>query len=148
MNHGSVGFKAILSAVRQGGSGDITKTHVVWEKDTDIPLLASPVLVDDLLYTVSDDGVLLCLEAKTGKDVWKERFAGKFGPSLLHADNRIYLCNKRGKTVVFAPGRTYQELAVNKLEGSFSASPVVAGDTLVFRSETHLYRIGRPSGTS
>jgi outer membrane protein assembly factor BamB len=98
-------------------------------------------LVDDLLYLVNDNGLLVCLEAKTGEEVWRERFSGKFGPSLLHADNRIYVHSKRGETIVFAPGRAYQELAVNTLDGSFSASPVVAGDTLLLRSETHLYRI-------
>lgn len=141
VGHGAVRGQAVLAAVRQGGSGDITETHVVWKNEDDMPLLSSPVLVDDLLYSVSVYAILVCLEAKTGKEVWRERFSGMFGPSLLHADNRIYLCNKRGETIVFAPGRTYRELAVNKLDGSFSASPVVAGDTLLLRSETHLYRV-------
>ncbi len=143
VNHGVVGSQAVLSAVRQGGDGDVTESHVVWSHGEDMPLLSSPVLVGDLLYSVSDDGILKCLEAKTGEEVWSERLSGKFGASLLYADNHIYVCSKRGVTTVIEPGRTFRELAVNKLDGAFSASPVVAGDSLLLRTKTHLYRVKR-----
>lgn len=141
VNHGATGGQAVLSAVRQGGTGDLTESHVVWSHREDMPLLSSPVLVGDLLYLVSDAGILKCLEAKTGEEVWSERLSGKFGASLLYADNRIYVCSKRGETTVIEPGRSFRELAVNKLDGAFSASPVVAGDSLLLRTKTHLYRI-------
>lgn len=130
-----------LWAVRQGGEGDVTDTHVVWKMTEDVPLKASPVLVGDLLYTISDKGVLLCIEGKTGEIIWSERLRDDFGPSLLYADNRIYILSMKGKTTVIEPGRALRQLAVNKLDGRFGASPVVVGKSLLLRSRTHLYRI-------
>ncbi len=90
---------------------------------------------------VSDEGVLTCLEAESGETVWSERLGDKFGASLLYAEDRIYLFSEKGKTTVIKPGRTFQELAVSELDGSFFASPAVAGTSLLLRTKTHLYRI-------
>lgn len=130
-----------LWTVREGGSGDVTDTHVVWKMTEDVPLKASPVLVDELLYTMNDRGVLLCIEAKTGEIIWTERIRGDYGPSLLYADNRIYILSMRGKTTVIEPGREYRPLTVNELDGRFGASPAVVDKSLLLRSRTHLYCI-------
>lgn len=141
INTGGSPGAAQLWAVRQDGAGDVTDTHVVWKMTEDAPLKTSPVLAGDLLYTMSDKGMLICLEAKTGTNVWSKRLRGDYGPSLLYADNRIYIVSMRGKTTVIEPGREFKELAVNELDGGFGASPVVVGNSLLLRSETHLYRI-------
>jgi len=132
-----------LLAVRQGGVGDVTDTHVVWTmtKPRDVPHESSPVLVGDLLYLMSDKGMLTCKEATTGKTLWTERLDGDFGASLLYADGRIYMTNKDGKTTIIKPGREFRVLAVNKLDGSIGSSPAVAGKSLLLRTKTHLYRI-------
>lgn len=130
-----------LYAVRTGGTGDVTDTHVAWKMTEDAPHESSPVLVDGLLYTMSDQGVFFCLEAKTGQVVWKERLRGKFSASLLAAPGRIYFSSKNGVTTVIAPGREYRELAVNELDGELWSSPAVAGDALFLRTKTYLYRI-------
>jgi outer membrane protein assembly factor BamB len=100
------------------------------------------VLVGDLLYLMSDKGVLTCKEATTGKTVWTERLEGDFGASLLYADGRIYMTNKDGKTTVIKPGREFRVLAINRLDGFMGASPAVAGRSLLLRTKTHLYRVG------
>jgi len=141
INCGGAPNKAQLWAVRQGGKGDVTDTHVVWKMTKDVPLESSPVLVDDLLYTVSDNGVLICTQATTGASVWKENLRERYGASPLYAENRIYLSSKKGKTTVIKPGREYFELAVNQLDGELWASPAVAGKSLLLRTKTHLYRI-------
>lgn len=130
-----------LWAVREGGTGDVTDTHVVWKMTQDAPHESSPVLVDDLLYTASEKGVLICMEATTGKPVWTQRLKGDYWPSLLAAPDRIYVSNRKGETRVIATGREYRELAVNALDGDMLASPAVAGDSLLLRTKTHLYRI-------
>ncbi len=130
-----------LWAIREGGTGDVTDSHVVWKMEDDPPHQSSPVLVGDLLYTVSDKGVLCCLEATTGQRVWSERLKGNFGASLLTAADRIYVSNTRGMTTVFAAGREYRELAVNQLDGELWASPAVTENALLLRTKTHLYRI-------
>lgn len=130
-----------LYAVRPGGAGDVTDSHVVWKKTEDAPHQSSPVLVDGLLYTLSDDGVLICAEAKTGDEVWSKRLRGKFGAALVTTGDRIYLSNTKGATTIIATGREYRELAVSQLDGELWASPAVTGNALLLRTKTHLYRI-------
>lgn len=141
INSGGSPGAAHLLAVREGGVGDVTDTHVVWKMTEDTPSESSPVLVDDLLYTLSDKGVLTCKQAVTGETVWSERLAGQYGASPLHADNRIYISSKQGKTTIIKPGRTFQVVAVNELDGFLGASPAVVGKSLVLRTKTHLYRV-------
>ncbi|MDT8301299.1 MAG: PQQ-binding-like beta-propeller repeat protein [Sedimentisphaerales bacterium] len=130
-----------LHAVRQGGKGDITDTHEVWKMTEDVPHESSPVLAGDLLYLLSDLGVLNCKQATTGQTVWTQRLEGRFGASLLYADNRIYISNKDGKTTIIQPGRKFRVLAINQLDGFLGASPAVAGNSLILRTKTHLYRV-------
>ena len=144
VNTGGSPGKTQLWAIREGGTGDITDSDVVWKMTEDCPHESSPVLVGDLLYTLSDLGALICTEAKTGKQLWTEHLKGRFSSSLLAAGDRIYFSDKKGKTTVMAAGREYRELAVNQLDGDLWASPAVAGNSLVFRTKTHLYRIAPP----
>ena len=141
INSGGSPGKSHLLAVRKGGSGDITNSHVVWKKTEDISSESSPVLVDDLLYMITDIGLLQCLDSETGKIIWTQRLEGRFGASLLYADNRIYILSKEGKTTVIEPGRTFQVLEENQLDAFLGASPVVAGKSLILRSKTNIYRI-------
>jgi outer membrane protein assembly factor BamB len=139
VNCGGMDFR--LWAVRKGGTGDVTDSHVVWKVEEDVPFRASPVLVDGLLYMVNDQGILTCLEAKTGEVAWSQDLDEKHSASPLYADGRIYILDEKGRTRVIKPGRTCQVLAINELDGSFFASPVVAGKSLLLRTKTNLYRI-------
>lgn len=130
-----------LWAIRQGGRGDVTDTHVVWKMTEDAPHESSPVLVEDLLYTVSERSMLICAEAVTGTQVWSQRMRGDFWPSLLASPGRVYLTSRKGITTIFATGREYRELAVNTVDGEILASPAVAGNALLLRTKTHLYCI-------
>lgn len=138
------GVSTRLWAVRTGGKGDVTDTHVAWKLTDDVPLESSPVLVGDLLYIVSDKGVATCLDAKTGRQIWQARLEGRYGASLIHADGRIYCFNKKGKTTVIKPGRTFEVLAESQLDGGFYASAAVAKRSFILRTKTHLYRIQKP----
>jgi hypothetical protein len=92
---------------------------------------------------MSDPGTLKCLEAATGNVVWTMPMKVKYSASLLATADRIYLSNKKGTTTIIAPGREYKELATNQLDGEIWASPAVAGDSLLLRTKTHLYRIAQ-----
>lgn len=133
--------KPELWAVRPDGRGDVTDTHVAWKAEAAAPKTPSPVIVDDLLYAVSDDGAVLCLEAATGKQVWKERIGGNYAASPVYADGRIYFFNQQGKATVLKAGRAFEVLATNTLEDGFMASPAVWDKALILRTKTHLYRI-------
>jgi outer membrane protein assembly factor BamB len=134
--------KTELLAIRVDGSGDVTDTHVVWKiRSTSLPRTPSPVLVDDLLFTINDTGTVLCLDAATGKEIWKEFIRGNCAASPIYADGRIYVFNRDGKTTVFRAARQYEVLATNTLDSGFMASAAVSGKALFLRTKTHLYRI-------
>ncbi|HLH54261.1 MAG TPA: PQQ-binding-like beta-propeller repeat protein [Verrucomicrobiae bacterium] len=130
-----------LLAVRLGGQGDVTDSHVSWKFDSVVPRTASPILIDGLLYMVSDDGAVTCLEENTGKQVWRSRIGGTYAASPIYADGRIYFFSQQGKTTVVKPGRSFEALATNSLSTGFMASPAVSGHALFLRTKTDLYRI-------
>ena len=135
------GSKGGLLAVRADGEGDVTDTHVVWRYARGIPRMPSPVLVNDLIFVVSDSGIGSCLEAATGKQLWQERLGGEYAASMLYADGRVYCFNQIGTTMVLEPSSTYVALATNKLDDGFMASPAVLGKSLILRTKTNLYRV-------
>jgi hypothetical protein len=83
------------------------------------------------------------LDAKTGREVWRERLGarGDHWASPLYANGKIYFCGKEGIVSVIAAERDFQLLAENRFEASFIASPAVTGDAIILRSLTHLYCI-------
>jgi outer membrane protein assembly factor BamB len=121
----------------------VTKTHIAWDLDRGIPSKPSSLLIGDELYFVSDKGIAVCLDAKTGKQHWQQRLDGNFSASPLFADGRIHFFNHEGTAFVIEPSTEYQLLAINKLEGGNMASPIAVGKALFVRTETHLYRIER-----
>lgn len=136
--------KGELWAVKLGGSGVITDTHVAWKVTTHVPNRPSPLLVGDLLFMIHQDtGVVSCLEAKTGELIWRERLPGlgNYSASPIHAEGRLYFFNENGYGSVIEAGRTFKVLAENKLENGFMATPAVAGKALFVRSKTDLYRL-------
>jgi outer membrane protein assembly factor BamB len=145
IGHGLVfapmGAKGELWAVRPDGSGVVTDTHLAWKSKRGVPRRPSPLLVDDLLFTVDDGGVASCLEAKTGKEVWKERLGGNYSASPIYAGGRIYFGDQDGKSTVIKAGREYQVLGVNRLDDGFMASPAVSDNALYLRTKSALYRI-------
>jgi outer membrane protein assembly factor BamB len=134
-----------LRAVRPDGHGVVTDTHVVWKQKRGTPRRPSPLLVDDLLFLVDDGGVASCLEAKTGKEVWKERLGGNYSASPIYSGGKIYCFDQDGKGTIIKAGRKYEVLAVNRLDNGFMASPAVSGNALFLRSKTDLYCIADKS---
>jgi outer membrane protein assembly factor BamB len=133
-----------LWAIRPGGHGDVTDSHVAWQVRQGVPAQPSLLLIDDLLYAVTDLGVAECLNAKTGDMVWKNRLGGNFAASPVYADGRVYFFGQDGTTTVLAPGPEYKILAVNQLDGELKASPAIVGRDFLIRTRTHLYRIQQP----
>jgi outer membrane protein assembly factor BamB len=130
-----------LVAIRPDGKGDITETHLVWKMEKTVAKTASPIIVGDLLYMARDDGIVTCVEAVNGNQVWSERLGGTFASSPVYADGRLYFFNQQGKGFVLKPGITCDVLATNTLDIGCMASPAVDGKALFVRTKTHLYRI-------
>jgi outer membrane protein assembly factor BamB len=129
-----------LWAIRPDGTGDLSG-NVVWKAAQGMPAKPSVLLVDDLLFAVADNGILRCLEAKTGKQVWQQRLDGTFSASPIYAAGLAYFPGENGVVYVIKPGRQPEVVAENELPGRFMASPAVSGKALFLRTDTHLYRI-------
>src|SRR5499427_1573841 len=146
IGHGMIffptGFSAgQLFAVRTGGNGLITDTHVAWKFKRGVSNKPSILLIDDLIYMINDTGIASCVEAKTGELVWQKRIGGEYSASPVYADGKIWLFSEDGKTTVIRPGRAFESLAENRLDEGFLASPAIAGKAFYLRTRTHLYRI-------
>jgi outer membrane protein assembly factor BamB len=131
------GFQqASLLAVRLDGK-------VQWKLDRGVPLTPSPLLVGSELYLITDNGIVTCLDAKTGKEYWRARIGGNHSASPVYADGRIYFLSEEGESVVLAPGQQLKHLATNQLDGRTLASMAVSSGSIFIRSDTHLYRLGK-----
>ncbi len=130
-----------LLAVRFTGEGDVTSSHVAWMSDKQIPQKPSMIVVGSNLYFVSDKGIARCLDALTGEEKWFARLPGDYSASPLAAEGHLYFFNQDGTCTVLKAGDSFQQVAQNKLDHGFMASPAVAGSALFLRTEKALYRI-------
>ena len=128
-------------ALRLGGQGVINSTHVAWKFKKKAPTRPSPLYLDGLLYMTTDAGIVSCLDAKTGQDVWHGRIDGKYSASPIYAAGRIYFFSEEGKTAVLEARRELKQLAENALDDGIMATPAVSGDALFIRTKTALYRV-------
>jgi outer membrane protein assembly factor BamB len=130
-------------AIRPGGKGDITSSHVVWRVPSGAPYISSLVHDNGLIYMVGDVGVLTVTDAKTGERLFQERIGGVYSASPVAADGKVYLLSEDGETIVLSAGRTPSILARNRLDARQLASPAIAGGRLFIRSDDVLYAIGK-----
>jgi outer membrane protein assembly factor BamB len=130
---------AQLWAIRVDGQADVTGTHVAWKATEQIPILSSPILVGNEVYTISDQGRIQCFDAATGEGLWKHMAAGQYLASPASAEGRLYFFARDGKTTVLRAGRQLEKLAENKLDGPVSATPAFVGGTILVRTEGRLY---------
>jgi len=141
------------AAVKLGGKGDVTATNFLWQSKTS-SYVPTPVLHDGHLYVVNDQGFAICMEAKTGKDVFRERViesgsgrgrGGKpFYASPILIGDKLYCVSRRSGTYVIAAKPKYEKLAHNVLsldDSQFHGSPAAVGDRMLLRSDKAVYCI-------
>lgn len=130
-----------LVAIRVDGEGDVTDTHVKWRVNKQVPPMSSPVVVGDLLFMVSDQGVVSCLDVATGAVHYRERLAGNYSASPLAVGGRILFLSRSGDASWVEAKPEWKLRRTNHLEGQLMASPAVVAGTLLVRSDSHLYGI-------
>lgn len=135
-----------LTAIKLGGQGDVTKSHIAWKKTnfgTDVP---TPAVADGKLYVLGDRGQVTCLDIVSGKEIWSgttEKNRGAYSSSPILADGKVYVTREDGKTFVLAQGGEFKVLAANELDGTQTvATPVFTNGKILIRTDTHLYCIG------
>ena len=130
-------------AIRPGGQGDVTASHVAWRVPTGAPYISSLVHYQGLIYTAGELGVVTCLDAKNGERVWQERAGGVFTASPVAGDGRLYLVSESGETVVIKAGQTFDVLARNTLQSHFVASPAISRGRIFLRGDDELFAVGK-----
>lgn len=130
-----------MLAVKTDGHGDVTQSAIQWRLRTHVGRYASPLLMDGLIYTASDQSFVTCIEAATGTVVWTERIGGRYAASPVAAGGRLYFFSQEGTTTVLKAGRTFLPLATNTLADGFMASPAASGKAFFLRTKSALYRV-------
>ncbi|MDP2053263.1 MAG: PQQ-binding-like beta-propeller repeat protein [Acidobacteriota bacterium] len=133
-------------AIRPGGSGDVTATHVAWNSPKGSPFVPSGIVVDDLLYLINDmQSILTVYEAATGTLVYQERLGVAqregFSASPVHVNGKIFFTNDDGQTFVVQKGRKFNLLHVNEMGARTLASPALVDGTWYWRTDEALIAI-------
>lgn len=136
------GQETIL-AVRLGGRGDITQTHVAWRVTEEVPHVPSLLYVSPRLYSITEGGIVNCIQGATGAVLWRERLPGKYSASPVCADGKVYFLSESGKATVIEEGPQYKLVAQNDLGETCCASPAISQGNLFLRTDKALYCIGK-----
>jgi outer membrane protein assembly factor BamB len=137
-----------MAALRPDGQGDVTKTHVAWITEENIPDITSPVSNGELVFLLTTDGTLTCLEVASGTKVWEQRLDLEFHASPTLMGNRLLLLSTQGVAVNVAAERTFRELGRAELGEVVHASPALANNRIYVRGLTNLFCIGTPAGAA
>ena len=128
-----------LVAVRPDGEGG---PSVVYDITKSVPLVPTPIFKDGLLFLWTDNGIVSCIKAENGEEIWRQRVGGKYHGSPVWVDGRIYCVNRRGDVVVIAASETYELLARVPLGEQCHSTPAVADGVMYFRTTTQLMSLG------
>ena len=146
------GASGTLTAIKSEAEGELSldrdnpSPHIAWSVKSAAPEIASPLLYRKQLYTLSQSGgIISCLDANTGKRLYRERFPGAAGftASPWAAGDHIFCLDENGKTFVVAAKPEFELVETNQLDGMFWSSAAVADDAVLLRSTESLYRISR-----
>ena len=131
-------------AVRTGGRGDVSQSHVIWQAPTGAPYISSLVYDAGLVYMTTDIGGITAVDAKTGERVWQQRVGTVFSASPVVGDGKVYFTSETGSVIVVKSGaREPDILARNEMGERFIASPAISDGRLFFRSDDRLFSVGR-----
>ena len=131
-------------AIRPGGRGDVSMSHVVWQVPTGAPYISSLVYDAGLLYMASDVGAISVIDAETGRRLWQERVNGLFSASPVAADGKVYFVSETGEVIVLRAGREPQVIARNDIGERLMAGPALSNGQIFLRSDGALFAIGKP----
>ena len=134
-------------AIRPGGTGDVTETHVAWRTSRGSPFVPSPLVYGDYLYTVNDmSSIVTCFKAATGKVMWQQRLGRPtregFSASPIAVDGKIFFTNDNGQTFVVRAGPEFEQLHTNYIGTRTLSSPALVDGRWYIRTEHELLAIG------
>jgi outer membrane protein assembly factor BamB len=130
-----------IHAIRLRGDGKPPET--VWVSKRPGPVEASLLFYRGLVYALMDNGVLVCLDGKTGEEHYRERLGVACNSSPIAGDGHVYVSDNDGTTFVVRAGKECKVVATNRLGERITASPAITGNWLIYRTDSHLYCIGK-----
>ena len=134
--------KPTIRAIRTGGKGDVTETHIAWEQTKGVPSVPSFVYYEPYLFAIADAGIATCLQAETGEIVWQERINGTHAASPIYADGKIYFLSMEGESTIIEAKPEFKVVAKNTIDEPCQASYAVSQKQIFIRSERNVYCIG------
>lgn len=145
-NLGPRPFRPRLVAIRPGGRGEISDTHLTWELNRGIPEIPSPLYHEGRIYLVRNGGVLMAVDAANGRVVYQERLGadGQYTASPVLGRGHLYLISNRGILTVVKAGDRYERVAQVDLGEPCGVTPALAARTLYVRGETSLQAFREP----
>jgi outer membrane protein assembly factor BamB len=134
-------FNNAMLAIRPGGEGDISGSHIVWQARRGVPEVPSPLWYQGRIYMVRNGGVLTCLDARTGKELYQARLGpgGMYYASPVAGDGKVYIAADAGVVVVLKAGDRFEVLAENDLGEPIGATPALVDGVIYLRTARHLY---------
>ena len=132
-----------MTAIKKGGRGNITETHISWKAEDEIPDICSPVSNGKYVFMLTTEGVLTCLQVLDGKVVWQEDLEEMFQASPSIVDGKLVLLSEKGNVTVAEIGPEYKQISKSLLKEHCVASPAFAPGRMYIRSEKNLYCIGK-----
>ena len=135
---GGGGVGKLLIAVDPAGSGDVSRTHIKYQRPKSLPYVPTPIAYRHHVYLWNDNGVVSCIVAKTGKNVWTRRVGGKYSSSPICIDGKIYIMSESGEVVVITASPKFKLLGRTKLGDPTHATLAIAHGRLYLRTFHHL----------
>ena len=135
-----------LLAIRPGGKGDITKTHLAWKSTRSLPYVSSPLFYDGRIFTVKSGGLASCYDATSGRVFYQDErmdAPGDYYSSAVGADGKIYVASQNGVMTVLKAGEKFEILARNNFGEQIMATPAMVDGKIYLRAGGHLYAIGK-----
>jgi len=134
-----------LLAVKLGGSGDVTDTHVLWRFEKSLPDVPTPLVYNDVVFLIRNGGIATTLNARTGKVLKQGRLTGaieNYYASPIGADGKVYIASEQGKVVVLRAAGDWEILAINELDSDIYATPAITDGQMYIRTRNALYAFG------
>jgi outer membrane protein assembly factor BamB len=134
-----------LMAVKLGGRGDVTATHLLWRFEKSLPDVPTPLIYKDVVFLVRSGGIATTLDARTGKMLKQARLRGAledYYSSPIGVDGKVYIASEHGKVVVLRASGDWEILAINDFDSDIYATPAVSGGQIYIRTQSAMYAIG------
>jgi len=135
-------YNKLVAVNTENASGNVTETHILWENDSEMPDICSPVANEQFVWTLVTQGLLGCYNVADGEDVYAQEIKGSFQASPTLIGDRMYLLAEDGAMLIVGTGAEYAELKRNELGEKCYACPAFQDGRIYIRGKESIYAIG------